>query len=443
MGRIFEAHDQRLDRRVAIKELIASNAALRERFRREIAITARLQHPSIVPVYDAGVRANGEPYYVMKLLRDGRTLNVVAEAADLNGRIALLPNVIAVADAVAYAHSVGIIHRDLKPSNVLGAVVGTPQFMAPEQARGEPRSATSSRRGIGCSPARERRRPLSGCVTSVQVYNDPDGPRRTLSASPLPRLRAPLHRLIVLATLCGMAKFVLPSTMALSLKFITDRLVGPPPARPPTARSSDVIARGFEAYLGWATALMPPAWRTPWGAFNILIVTLLVIYALWAVALYYRSYLANLAGHRTILDLRTDLYQHLTRLSHSFFQEHQSGAHRVAADGGHRAGAELRRQRDDQHLDGSGHLRLLHLRAVRDGRAPGGGGDAGAFPSTSLAMRGFGARTTKTSREVQEATEIFSGDVQERVAGIHVVKSFRAEKREVRTFFAARAGCSI
>ena len=54
LGRIFEAHDERLDRPVAIKELIASNAILRERFVREVAITARLQHPGIVPVYEAG-----------------------------------------------------------------------------------------------------------------------------------------------------------------------------------------------------------------------------------------------------------------------------------------------------------------------------------------------------------------------------------------------------
>src|SRR5262245_17371493 len=101
---------------------------------------------------------------------------------------------------------------------------------------------------------------------------------------------------IGVATLCGMAKFILPSTMALTLKFITDRLVTP--AGPAGGGgTSDVIVRSFEAYLGWATKLLPTAWRTSWGSFKILVVTLLVIYAVWAVALYYRSYLANLAGH--------------------------------------------------------------------------------------------------------------------------------------------------
>jgi subfamily B ATP-binding cassette protein MsbA len=133
----------------------------------------------------------------------------------------------------------------------------------------------------------------------------------------------PYTRLLVLATVCGMAKFVLPSTMALTLKFITDRLVTSAPA---AESSRDVIVRSFEAYLGWVTRLLPVAWRSPWGSFNVLIITLVVIYAVWAVALYYRSYLASLAGQRTILDLRTDLYQHLNRLSHSFFNVHQSGA---------------------------------------------------------------------------------------------------------------------
>jgi serine/threonine protein kinase/tetratricopeptide (TPR) repeat protein len=177
MGRILRARDRRLGRDVAIKELRRPSAELAARFHREITISARLQHPSIVTVHESGTWSNGEPYFVMELI-SGRALEQVAAAAKTPAeRLALVPHVIAVAEALAYAHSNRVIHRDLKPSNVLvgefgetvvvdwglakdlratddidatsvratgsgetsaGDVVGTPAFMPPEQARGEP-----------------------------------------------------------------------------------------------------------------------------------------------------------------------------------------------------------------------------------------------------------------------------------------------------------------
>ncbi|MBA3549289.1 MAG: protein kinase, partial [Nannocystis sp.] len=182
IGRILRAHDPVLDRTVALKELlVAGHRTDEERFIREVLLTARLQHPGIVPVYAAGRWPSGEPFYAMKLV-SGRSFDqVLIEAKALPARLALLPHVLAIAETVAYAHAQGIIHRDLKPQNVLvgefgetvvidwglakqlgepdvpvdanprlpsrplpvdstqplthvGAVVGTPGFMSPEQA---------------------------------------------------------------------------------------------------------------------------------------------------------------------------------------------------------------------------------------------------------------------------------------------------------------------
>jgi serine/threonine protein kinase len=125
IGRILRAHDPSLDRQVALKELLVRGRPVdEERFVREVLLTARLQHPGVVPVYAAGRWPTGEPFFAMKLV-SGRSFDkVLAEARSLAARLALLPHVLAIAETVAYAHSQRIIHRDLKPHNVLVGAFG-------------------------------------------------------------------------------------------------------------------------------------------------------------------------------------------------------------------------------------------------------------------------------------------------------------------------------
>ncbi len=133
LGVIYIAFDDRLGRKVALKEIQPSRAHdpnLRKRFEFEAKLTSRLEHPGVVPVYAAGHRSTGEPYYVTKLVR-GTSLKEaigILHAAKVwspagRGRRVelqrLLRRFLVVCETVAYAHSVGVVHRDLKPENIL------------------------------------------------------------------------------------------------------------------------------------------------------------------------------------------------------------------------------------------------------------------------------------------------------------------------------------
>ena len=127
MGQTFTAVDRRLGRRVVLKELPLPTsddrpgvrAKLRARLEQEARILGALEHPNIVTVYEAGQWTDGEPFYAMSLVRGKELSQVVEGIESLEQRLALLPSIIAVADAVAYAHHRGVIHRDLTPKNIL------------------------------------------------------------------------------------------------------------------------------------------------------------------------------------------------------------------------------------------------------------------------------------------------------------------------------------
>jgi serine/threonine protein kinase len=133
VGRVYLGFDRKIGRKVAVKEIHLNvsgekKKGLERRFVREAKITGQLEHPGIVPVYEVGRKTDGDVYYVMKYVR-GRTLGDAvrasrAEAPEeaLRNRLKLLDKLLAVCDAMGFAHSRGIVHRDLKPQNiVLGA----------------------------------------------------------------------------------------------------------------------------------------------------------------------------------------------------------------------------------------------------------------------------------------------------------------------------------
>src|SRR5262245_26629804 len=227
MGLVFKARDTVLDRVVALKTLPFEGASdeIQERFRREAEAIGRMDHPHVVKVFDLG-ETDGRLFMAMELLdgEDIRRLIEVSADLPITEKLRIFAEA---CDGFSYAHSRGVVHRDIKPANIMvtkngttkildfglarmethqtltrkGVILGTPDYMSPEQATGKPADPRSDVFSCGAVFFEfvTGFKPFRGATLHAVLFNivsEPTTPVLTLAPETPTRVAALIHRMI-------------------------------------------------------------------------------------------------------------------------------------------------------------------------------------------------------------------------------------------------------
>lgn len=320
MGEVWRATDTVLDRRVAVKLLkheYADDASFRVRFESEAQHAASLHHPNIASVYDVGESASPDgsglprPFLVMELV-DGQPLSALLRPGEPMDPVAARELLAQAADGLGAAHAAGIVHRDVKPANLLvtptrqvkitdfgiaraaagvgltgtGEVLGTPQYLSPEQARGETTTAASDVYALGvvAFECLAGRRPFQGetpVTTALAHIREPvpDLPpsvpadlaavvRRALAKDPAERYADGAAFAAALRN---------PAAAYLEATQVTQVVAPPPPVAPTSATGVGPI----EPIYDYDDEPESRAWL--WAVLGVVAVVLAVVVAVWLV----------------------------------------------------------------------------------------------------------------------------------------------------------------